>query len=409
MKPVMSIEHVWKKYHIGSAHGSLRDTIPALVRRVTGNQAKHEDAAGVFWALQDVTFDVQRGETLGIVGHNGAGKSTMLKLLSRICQQTKGRIHVNGRLAALIEVGAGFHPDLTGRENIYLNGTIMGLRHKQIDKLFDQIVAFSELERFLDMPVKRYSSGMSVRLGFSVAAHIDPEILLVDEVLAVGDLAFQQKCYKRILDLKERGTTIIFISHNLEAVQRLCDRCILLEKGQITMEGSPEATILRYRQDVLRHSKQKLRTPDGKLFVPEENNDIVFEQVSLHNGSAEPTDTFQTGKKLLLKARCKVKRAIKAPSVTVTIERIDGLICHEASTILSGLQWQQWHTGGSFELEYPKLNLLPNTYQVKLRIYEGQNPAPLAVLANRLYLHVTSEKAGRGTVYLDHGWQSAMQ
>jgi lipopolysaccharide transport system ATP-binding protein len=201
-----------------------------------------------FWAIRDVSFDVERGESLGIIGHNGAGKSTILKLLSNITTPTKGEIQINGSLSALIEVGSGFHPELTGRENVFLNGSILGMRRREIAKKLDSIVDFAGIKQFLDLPVKRYSSGMYVRLGFSIAAHLEPDILLLDEVLAVGDLAFQSKCLQRIEDLKEAGTTIVFISHDLGAVQRLCKQALLMRQGEIIASGSAFEVVTEYQR-----------------------------------------------------------------------------------------------------------------------------------------------------------------
>jgi lipopolysaccharide transport system ATP-binding protein len=399
----LQFDRVWKRYQIGSKHDSLRDTIPALVRRLTGRDGD-QPQPGEFWALHDVSFKVKRGETIGIIGHNGAGKSTVLKLLSKICKQTKGTIRVNGLLAALIEVGAGFHPDLTGHENIYLNGTIMGLRHKQINRLYDSIVEFSELKQFLDMPVKRYSSGMAVRLGFAVAAHVEPQILLVDEVLAVGDLSFQQKCYQRILDLKARGTTIIFISHNLEAVQRLCDRVLLMEKGAVLKDGEPGDTILYYRQEVLRKAFQNATAANGSRAAAGAPADIEIVTSELLDQGGAATDTFETGEPMRVRLEYATKRPIRSPSITITLERLDGLVCHEASTVLSGIAWNTWDGRGELTLRYPELNLLPNTYQANVAVYEGQNPAPLVRMRHQLYFHITSTKNMRGTVHLDHEW-----
>ncbi len=235
----LQLKNVSKKYRIRSDvdHGS------SLVRKLLSIRKRKED----FWALKDVGFDVHRAEALGIIGHNGAGKSTILKLLSRITTPTTGQIMINGRLSALIEVGSGFHPELTGRENVYLNGSILGMMRREITKKLDSIVEFAELRQFIDTPVKRYSSGMYVRLGFSIAAHLDPDILLLDEVLAVGDASFQRKCIQRITELKKNGTTIVFISHDLRAVQQLCDRVILLKKGQIEADGNPAETIALYQ------------------------------------------------------------------------------------------------------------------------------------------------------------------
>ncbi|MBV9300564.1 MAG: ABC transporter ATP-binding protein [Acidobacteriaceae bacterium] len=199
-----------------------------------------------FWALKNVSFEVKRGEALGIIGHNGAGKSTVLKLLSNITAPTRGKIAINGRLSALLEVGSGFHPELTGRENTYLSGSILGMRRREITNKLDSIIEFAGVRPHIDVPVKRYSSGMYVRLGFSITAHLEPDILLLDEVLAVGDAAFQEKCLKRIRELHGRGTTLVFISHDLTAVRDLCQRVLLLKKGEIAAEGSPGDVIDKY-------------------------------------------------------------------------------------------------------------------------------------------------------------------
>src|SRR5215217_7323487 len=235
----LQLKKVSKKYRIRRD----MDGNASLMRKLLSIRKRRED----FWALKDVSLDVHRAEALGIIGHNGAGKSTILKLLSRITTPTNGEIMINGRLSALIEVGSGFHPELTGRENVYLNGSILGMMRREITKKLESIVEFAELRQFIDTPVKRYSSGMYVRLGFSIAAHLDPDILLLDEVLAVGDASFQRKCIQRITELKKNGTTIVFISHDLRAVQQLCDRVILLKKGQIEADGHPAETIAFYQ------------------------------------------------------------------------------------------------------------------------------------------------------------------
>jgi len=235
----LELKKVSKKYRITRE----AETRPSFLRKLVSLRKRKED----FWALNDVSFSVQRAEALGIIGHNGAGKSTILKLLSRITTPSAGEIMINGRLSALIEVGSGFHPELTGRENIYLNGSILGMLRREITKKLDSIVEFAELRQFIDTPVKRYSSGMYVRLGFSIAAHLDPDILLLDEVLDVGDAAFQRKCIERILELKRTGTTIVFISHDLRAVEKLCDRVILMKNGRVERDGDPGETIAYYQ------------------------------------------------------------------------------------------------------------------------------------------------------------------
>ena len=249
--------------------------------------ARKED----FWALREVSFAVQRGEALGIIGHNGAGKSTILKLLSRITVPTAGEIMINGRLSALIEVGSGFHPELTGRENVYLNGSILGMMRREITEKLDSIVDFAELRQFIDTPVKRYSSGMYVRLGFSIAAHLNPDILLLDEVLAVGDAAFQRKCIERILELKQNGKTIVFISHDLRAVQKLCDRVILLKKGQIEADGDPSETIALYQS-----SSQQMAAPDAGGNGQAPTGEAVVTSLSFYDEDGRECLSFETGK-----------------------------------------------------------------------------------------------------------------
>ena len=242
----LRLDGVYKKFRKGELYDSLRDLIPALAARMLRGPSREALAPREFWALQDITFSVPRGEAFGIIGSNGAGKSTILKVLSGIMRPTRGTLHVEGRLSALIEVSAGFHPDLTGRENIYLNGTILGMTRAEIKRRFDAIVAFSELEEFLDTPVKRYSSGMFARLGFAVAAHVEPDILIVDEVLSVGDYLFQQKCFQRMNEVMSGGATVVFVSHNLRAVSLLCERSMLLERGRVVTMGPSHEVIKAY-------------------------------------------------------------------------------------------------------------------------------------------------------------------
>jgi lipopolysaccharide transport system ATP-binding protein len=239
-------DRVWKQFTRGERHDSLRDLIPAAIRRLAGRSPEEDREAQRFWAVKDVSFEVRAGEALGIIGRNGAGKSTILKLLTRILKPTRGVALVTGRCGALIEVAAGFHPDLTGRENVYLQGAIMGMRRSEIARHFDEIVSFAGLETFIDTPVKRYSSGMNARLGFSIAAHLDPDVLLIDEVLAVGDMAFQEKCQARMKHFRNQGVAIVFISHHLPAVAQLCSQLLLLDSGTPLRLGSPADVIAAY-------------------------------------------------------------------------------------------------------------------------------------------------------------------
>ena len=281
----LEFNHVWKKFKKGEKYDSLRDLIPAMARRLfSGNHLGRELQEREFWALKDVSFQVKRGEALGIIGPNGAGKSTILKLLSGILRPNKGEIKVNGRLSALIEVSAGFHPDLTGRENIYLNGTILGMRKEEIDKKFDEIVEFSGLEEFIDTPVKRYSSGMYARLGFSVAAHMEPDVLLVDEVLSVGDWAFQRKCVEKMGSFVRNGITIVFISHNLQAVASLCNRTLLINQGSIVANGPTENVVIHYLQNAMLPSKLQEVKPQ-----------IWIKEVNVYNQDTQLMGHFKSG------------------------------------------------------------------------------------------------------------------
>ncbi|HXW97063.1 MAG TPA: ABC transporter ATP-binding protein, partial [Gemmatimonadales bacterium] len=232
----LRLDHVYKRFRRGEKHDSLRDLLPALVKRAVRRDRERALAAQEFWVLSDICIDVRKGETVGIIGHNGAGKSTMLKHLSGIMEPTRGRVEVHGRLSALIEVGAGFHPDLTGRENVYLNGVILGMTREEIRRKFDEIVEFAGIADFIDTPVKRYSSGMFARLGFSVAAHLEPDILIIDEVLSVGDFAFQRKGLEKMRAVARSGATVIFVSHNLQAVAEFCKRTILLDHGRVVAD-----------------------------------------------------------------------------------------------------------------------------------------------------------------------------
>ncbi|MFQ4138584.1 ABC transporter ATP-binding protein [Nodosilinea sp. PGN35] len=252
--PVIQVENLSKRYVLGHSQGekyqSLRDTLSRggrhLRQRLSPRRRRASEPEEAFWALQDVSFEINQGDRVGIVGRNGAGKSTLLKILSRITEPTAGRIRMRGRVASLLEVGTGFHPELTGRENIFLNGAILGMGKAEICRKFDEIVAFAEVERFLDTPVKRYSSGMYVRLAFAVAAHLEPEILIVDEVLAVGDAQFQNKCLGKMQDVAHSGRTVLFVSHNMAAVRQLCTSALYMQQGELLLAGSAEQVVSRY-------------------------------------------------------------------------------------------------------------------------------------------------------------------
>jgi len=280
---VIRAEGLGKKYTIGHqaerrADATLRDSLVEGARNTwrkfsdmrRGRSPIAGETFEEFWALKDVGFEVRRGEVLGVIGRNGAGKSTLLKILSRITEPSEGRVSITGRVSSLLEVGTGFHPELSGRENIYLNGAILGMSRADIKRKFDEVVAFADVERFLDTPVKRYSSGMYVRLAFAVAAHLEPEILILDEVLAVGDAEFQKKCLGKMQDVAGRGRTVLFVSHNMVAVQSLCKRCIGLSQGRIVIDGPTSTSIAKYQKDI---GKNNLEQMWGESNAP--GNDIV--------------------------------------------------------------------------------------------------------------------------------------
>jgi lipopolysaccharide transport system ATP-binding protein len=314
MQPVVTFEHVWKKFRRGERHDSLRDLIPAVARRLVRRRREIEQTE--FWALRDVTFSVAPGEALGIIGPNGAGKSTTLKLLTRILKPTRGHCAVRGRIGALIEVAAGFHPDLTGRENIYLQGAIMGMRQAEITNRLDQIIDFAGVNEFIDTPVKRYSSGMHARLGFSVAAHLDPDVLLIDEVLSVGDMAFQQRCIERMEAFKRDGVTIIFISHNLQAVRNLCETALYLHGSVQALGPAP---------DVIQHY---IQGTSGDRAAPTDAA-VQVEEAQLLDTGGRPAAVVAPGSPLTLRVTYAARAAITDLTLGfLTYRSIDGLVVY---------------------------------------------------------------------------------
>ncbi len=287
---IIEVEHLSKSYVLkhqnAERYTALRDVISNKAKAmVSGKLGARAGKSEEFWALNDVSFDIQRGDRVGIIGRNGAGKSTLLKILSRIVTPTKGRITIDGRVASLLEVGTGFHAELTGRENVFLNGSILGMSKAEIKSKFDEIVAFSEVERFLDTPVKRYSSGMYVRLAFAVAAHLEPEILIVDEVLAVGDAAFQKKCLGKMKDVAGEGRTVLFVSHNMGAISNLCTNAILLNKGKVEFNGSVDGALKVY------HNMQTTKSNLTYSSVGE-SKEIFISEVCIKNAGDEIADVF---------------------------------------------------------------------------------------------------------------------
>jgi len=293
---IISVEHLSKRYAIGlreAQSDGLRHVIEEKVRApltwLRAGRRKNGAGPEEFWALSDINVEIKAGEVVGIIGRNGAGKSTLLKILSRITEPTCGKIHLRGRVASLLEVGTGFHAELTGRENVFLNGAILGMNRVEIRQKFDEIVAFSGVEKFIDTPVKRYSSGMYVRLAFAVAAHLEPEILVVDEVLAVGDAEFQKKCLDKMDDVRQTGRTILFVSHNMQAITRLCTRCVLLESGRLRMDGEPERVASAY----LGSGRQTNAVREWPDLATAPGDDVIrARSIRVRTESGEVSETF---------------------------------------------------------------------------------------------------------------------
>jgi len=353
-------ENLSKQYRIGSpdSYRTLRDAISnaalAAFRRSKNNS---RNGHGHIWALHDVSCEINRGEVVGIIGLNGAGKSTLLKILSRITAPTRGRADVYGRVGSLLEVGTGFHPELTGRENIYLNGAILGMRKVEIDRKFDEIVSFAEVEKFLDTPVKRYSSGMYVRLAFGVAAHLETEVLLVDEVLAVGDAQFQKKCFEKMRDIGVQGRTILFVSHNMSAVRSICKQALIVEKGTVVAQGEIDETVDQYLS--------QLSSPQGSC-ESVETSTFAVSAVEVTSANGAVIKTFDP---VQVKVRFTPKAEIKDPGLYVSILTMD-------SRRLTGLDLKDFITteplpvGEVAELGFTieSLPLLPGTYQLEIHL-----------------------------------------
>lgn len=326
------------------------------------SRRSHQSVNNKFWALKDVSFDLKQGESLALVGANGAGKTTILKLLANITKPTSGSINIDGKLSALIELGAGFHPDLTGRENIFLNGTILGLSRKQLAARFDEIVDFSELDRFIDTPVKRYSSGMTVRLGFAVASFVEPEILLVDEVLAVGDSSFQQKCMERIRSMIKNGTSIIFVSHNIYLIQAVCRTALYLEHGQIKQIGNTKDIIDRYEQDL--HQKRASKFEHGNLRGDESSENLEITKVEVL-GADSQAGSFINDRSAEIRIHYNAYKSIGKAHVSVFIKRSDGLTCCMMRTKLDDFDLYVDRGQGVISLYVDPLQLITGNYFVE--------------------------------------------
>jgi len=365
------------------------------------------------WALKDVSFEVERGEMLGIIGPNGSGKSTVLKLITHILEPTSGRITVDGKVSALIELGAGFHPDLTGRENIYLNGSILGLSQEEMEAKFKEIVEFSELERFINVPLKHYSSGMYMRLGFAIAISVEPDILLIDEVLAVGDESFQKKCLAKIEEFKQQGKTMVFVSHALETVRKLCDKAIWLEQGRIRSMGSPDRVIYEYLDDLRRKEgvalDEKYRRLRYELEEQQQENrwgsgEVEIYNVQLLGEDGEEKHVYRTGDTMIVRLRYRVKEPVDDLTFGVGIHRDDGLHIHSTNTLAEKVRYDAEVGEGVVELEYPELPLSTGAYAVSVGVWPGHQWWLPYDMHSRMYQFAVRGAENEGPIALPHRW-----
>ncbi len=355
-QPALAVRDLGKQYRIGSArkrHDRITDAVGDMIRTTVRRMLRREEVK-TFWALRNATFDIHHGESVGIIGLNGAGKSTLLKMLSRITSPTTGTIDIDGRIGALLEVGTGFHGDLTGRENIFLYGSILGMSRAEVTRKFDAIVDFSGIANFVDTPVKRYSSGMFVRLAFAVAAHLDPEILLLDEVLAVGDLPFQRKCLAFAKELQRRDAAILFVSHNMFSIKSMCERVIYLRKGEIVFDGPTERGLQLYEDDCR---------------APQQNRDgsairVEVTSCTLHDARGADRTVFRHGEPMRIRLSYRALTPTKNPNFIVAFQRSDEVICCCYSSESDGFRTGTVSGAGTLEIVTPPLPLVSDLYRI---------------------------------------------
>lgn len=368
----------------------------SLIRRLKGTKPK-----AIKWALKDVTFSVSQGQMVGILGHNGAGKSTLLRLLGGVLQPDTGTVKVNGRIGGLLELGAGFHPDLTGSENIFINGVISGLNRKQVSQRFDQILAFSELEADIDHPLRTYSSGMKMRLGFAIAIFTEPDILLIDEVLAVGDLAFRKKCFDQIEQIRAQGKTIILVTHDTGQVSELCDQALWLDKGEVRMYGAPEEVVSSYRSAMLPQQNQQNIEPMCKKTL----SAIRFSQIRLLDEDERPTKSLTSGRPAKIEFCYTVEQPVKKAVVSFSIfNSLDQLCCRLNSMALRD-EWPAFENNGRIVVHLEGLNLVPGTYTIDAGIFNEDLSQSFTWQKKAINFQIKSHlPIKQGILLLNHRW-----
>jgi lipopolysaccharide transport system ATP-binding protein len=369
--PIVKVENLSKQYELGArvaAYATLRESLTNAVRAPFNGLRRHGSSNETIWALKDVSFEVRPGEVLGVIGRNGAGKSTLLKILSRITEPSSGKVKLYGRVGSLLEVGTGFHSELSGRENIFLNGSLLGMTRSEIRAKFDEIVAFAEVDKFIDTPVKRYSSGMYVRLAFAVAAHLDPEILILDEVLSVGDASFQKKCLGKMNEVSKDGRTVIFVSHNMATIVRICSRCILIEGGRIEADGAVDSVIRRYMETSAQH--------DGACsFEINPAKAAQFTKLGLLTREGDATASFDYRFEITVSADYVVRQPIPQGLLGIRVSSADGLpifTSHhvdkiDPNTAAAALSPGTFRT----QITIPSNFLLPGSYVLTAAIVDG--------------------------------------
>jgi lipopolysaccharide transport system ATP-binding protein len=416
MPPAIRVANVYKRYQLGereTVNGSFREFISSLAKAPARRLQRLSGASddGWFWALRDVSFDVAQGEVLGVIGRNGAGKSTLLKVLSRITDLTRGRVELRGRVASLLEVGTGFHPDLTGRENIFLNGAILGMPHADLKRKFDAIVEFAEVAKFLDTPVKHYSSGMYLRLAFSVAAHLDGEILLVDEVLAVGDAAFQQKCLGKMQDVSRGGRTVLFVSHNMAAVSALCSRALVMAGGRPVFDGAAGDAVRHYFETNLNDA-----SATWDLTVVPRRRDDLAESVRLERVSSimQRADGFRFGEPLRFRLEFSASVALDSMACAIGLDDLYGTRVVTFDSRREGVPIATV-AGGRYaiDLDVPAFGLVPGKYLLSVSAYSGGQFHDYLIHFGTISVvpleyenggHV-EQAAGHGPIQVESAWQ----
>lgn len=363
----IKVQNISKRYRITSAkhrHNTLRDVMMDSLKSVFRRNGESQKGTEDIWALRDVSLEIKRGEIVGIIGGNGAGKSTLLKIISRITEATHGRAEIYGRVGSLLEVGTGFSLELSGRENVYLNGAILGMKKKEIDQKFDAIVEFAEIGKFIDTPVKRYSSGMYVRLAFAVSAHLEPEIMLIDEVLSVGDLAFQRKCMDHAKRLLDNNATVLFVSHNMFTIKAMCNRTIFLSHGQVLFDGSTAEAIQLYEEE------GGLSSPSWALDMigPESSWPIHVTDIHLLDMDNQPRKIFDYGERMRIRLEYEAFEKIASPNFIVAFVRSDNVACCNFNTAMDGFVINSIDGEGSIELVTPPLMLVSERYNITILV-----------------------------------------